>query len=128
MEQNGNGALVDSVPAPVMDPVGTQNKNEHLRIDAKRLFQKTREVKNCNKTGQFPTLMENDAYKSIMIEYAREITETFSRCQTRQADIELGIVDYVQIKSEIWDEKDETGLTELLAEQDTESEHCFTKS
>ena len=42
-------------------------------------------------------------------------------------DIELGIVDYVQIKSEIWDEKDDTGLTEFLAEQDTESELCFAK-
>ena len=39
MEQNGNGALVDSVPAPVTDPVATQDENEHLRIDAKRLFQ-----------------------------------------------------------------------------------------
>ena len=45
MEQNGNGALVDSVPAPVTDPVGTQNENEHLRIDAKRLFQKLRGLK-----------------------------------------------------------------------------------
>ena len=71
--------------------------------------------------------MEKDADKSIMIDYAREITETFSRCQTRQADIELGIVDYVQIKSEIWDENDDTGLKEFLAEQDTESELCFTK-
>ena len=80
------------------DPVGTED--EHLRIDAKRLFQKlrglkghlTREVKNCNtKIGQFRTLMEKDADKSIMIVYAREITETFSRCQNRQADIELGI-------------------------------------
>ena len=62
-----------------------------------------------------------------MIEYAREITETFSRCQTRQADIETGIMDYVQLKSEIWDENDDTGLTEFLAEQDTESELCFTK-
>ena len=42
--------------------------------------------------------MENDADKSIMIEYAREITETFSRFQTRQADIETGIMDYVQMK------------------------------
>ena len=69
MGQNGNGALVDSVPAPVTDPVGTQNENEHLRIDAKRLFQKlpgltrhlTREVKNCStKIVQFRTLMEKD--------------------------------------------------------------------
>ena len=107
MEQNRNGSLIDSVPAPVTDPVGTQNENEHHRIDTKRLFQKlrglkghlTREVKNCNtKIGQFRTLMENDADKSIMIEYAREITETFSRFQTRQADIETGIMDYVQMK------------------------------
>ena len=83
MEQNGNGSLIDSVPAPVTNPVGTQIENEHLRIITDRLFQKlhglkghlTREVKNCNtKIGQFRTLMENDADKSIMIEYAREIT------------------------------------------------------
>ena len=131
MEQNGNGALVDSVPALVTNPVGTQNENEHLRIDAKRLFQKlrglkghlTREVKNCiTIIGQFRTLMENDADKSIMIEYAREITETFSRCQTRQADIETGIEDYVQMKSEIWDVNDDNGLTELITKQDAESE------
>ena len=65
MGQNGNGALVDSVLAPVLDPVGTEH--EHLRVSAKRLFQKlrglkghlTQEVKNCNsKVGQFHTLME----------------------------------------------------------------------
>ena len=65
MGQNGNGALVDSILAPVTDPVGTED--EHLRINAKRLFQKlrglkghlTREVKNCNsKVGQFHTLIE----------------------------------------------------------------------
>ena len=32
MGQNGNGALVYSVPALVTDPVGTQNENEHLMI------------------------------------------------------------------------------------------------
>ena len=77
MEQNGNGALVDSVPAPVTDPVGTED--EHLRISADRIFQKlcglkghlTQEVKNCNsKIGQFRTLMEKDADKSIMIDWA----------------------------------------------------------
>ena len=119
MEQNGNGSLIDdSVPVPLT--VGTQIENEHLRISVDRILQKlrglkghlTREVKNCNsKIGQFRTLMEKDADKSIMIDWAREITEIFLRCHTRQGDIELGIVDYVQIKSEIWDEKDNTGLT-----------------
>ena len=90
------------------EPVGTED--EHLRVSAKRLFQKlhglkghlTREVKNCNsKVGKFHTLKEQGAAQSIMIEYAREITETFSRCQTRQTNIEKGIMDYVQLRSEI---------------------------
>ena len=34
MGQNGNGALVDSGLAPVMDPVGTED--EHLGVNAKR--------------------------------------------------------------------------------------------
>ena len=55
-----------------------------------------------------------------MIEYAREITETFSRCQIRQADIETGIVDYVQMKSEI-------RANRIHHWQDAESELHFTK-
>ena len=103
MGQNRN---IEPVLGPVLDPVGTEV--EHLRVSAKRLFQKlrglkghlTREVKNCtSKVGQFHTLMEQGAAQSIMIEYAREITETFSRCQTRQTDIEKGIVDFVEMKS-----------------------------
>ena len=43
MGQNGNGAIVDSVLAPVTDPVDTED--EHLRIDSKRLFQKLRGLK-----------------------------------------------------------------------------------
>ena len=52
----------------------------------------------------------------IMVEYAREIVENFSRCQTRQIEIEKGIVDYVQMKSEIWDINDDTGLTAFITE------------
>ena len=104
MGQNGNAAFVDSVLAPVPDPVDTED--EHLRVSAKRLFQKlcglkghlTREVKNCtSKVGQFHTLMEQGAAQpipanlQIMVEYAREILENFSRCQTRQ-----------QMKRESW--------------------------
>ena len=53
--------------------------------------------------------MENNADKTIVIKYAREITENFSRCQTRQVDIETGMVDSVQMKSEIWDVNDDNG-------------------
>ena len=36
-------------------------------------------------------------------------------------------MDYVQMKSEIWDINDDTGLTAFIAEQDVESDLCFTK-
>ena len=92
MGQNEN---IEPVLAPVLDPVGTAD--EHIRVSTKRLFQKlrglkghlTREVKNCNtKVGQFHTLMEQGAAQPIMVEYAREILENCSRCQTRQIEIE----------------------------------------
>ena len=54
----------------------------------------------------------------IMVEYAREILDNFVCCQTRQTDIEKGIVDFVQMRSEIWDIKDDTGLTAFIAERD----------
>ena len=78
--QNGNVAFVEPVLAPVLDPVDTED--EHLRVSAKRLFQKlrglkghlTREVKNCSsKVGQFHTLMEQGAAQSIT--FLRELTE-----------------------------------------------------
>ena len=97
--QNGN---IEPVLAPVLDQVDTED--EHIRVSAKRLFQKlcglkghlTREVKNCtSKVGQFHTLMEQGAAQpvpanlQIMVEYAREILENFARCQTRQIEIEM---------------------------------------
>ena len=39
MEQNGNGSLIDSVPVTVT--LGTQIENEHLWINANRLFKKS---------------------------------------------------------------------------------------
>ena len=36
-------------------------------------------------------------------------------------------MDYIQLKSEIWDVNDDNGLTEFITEQDAESELCFTK-
>ena len=119
--QNGN---VEPVPAPVMGQVDTED--EHIRANAKRLSQRlrglkghlTREVKNCtSKVGQFHTLMEQGADQpvpanfQIMVEYAREILDNFACCQTRQTEIEKRIVDYIQMKSEVWDINDNTGLT-----------------
>ena len=135
--QNGN---IEPVLAPVLGQVDTED--EHIRASAKRLFQillglkghLTREVKNCtSKVGQFHALMEQGATQpvpanlQIMVEYAREILENFARCQTRQIEIEKGIVDYVQMRSEVWDINDDTGLTAFIAEQDVESELCSTK-
>ena len=39
----------------------------------------------------------------------------------------MGIVDYIQMKSEIWDVNDDNGLTEFITEQDADSKLCFTK-
>ena len=62
-----------------------------------------------------------------MVEYAREILDNFVRCQTRQTEIEKGIVDFVQMRSKVWDINDDTGLTAFIAEQDLESDLYSTK-
>ena len=129
VDQNGN------VETPVTDQVDTED--EHIRANAKRLSQRlrglkghlTREVKNCiSKVEQFHTLMEQGATQPVpanlqmMVEYAGEILNNFVRCQTRQTEIEKGIVDFVQMRSEVWNINDDTGLTAFIAEQDLESD------
>ena len=116
--QNGN---IEPVLAPVMGQVDTED--EHIRANAKRLSQRlrglkghlTREVKNCiSKVEQFHTLMDQGtaqpANLQIMVEYACEILDNFARCQTRQTEIEKGIVDFVQMRLEVWDINDDTGI------------------
>ena len=117
--QSGN---IEPVLAPVMGQVDTED--EHIRANAKRLSQRvhglkghlTREVKNCiSKVEQFHTLMDQGAAQpvpanlQIMVEYAREILDNFVHCQTRQTEIEKGIVDFVQMRSEVWDINDDKG-------------------
>ena len=91
--QNGN---VETVTAPVTDQVDTED--EHIRANTKRLSERlrgltgnfTREVKNCiSKVEQFHTLMDATQPKSqLMAEYARDILDNFTGCQTRQAEVE----------------------------------------
>ena len=105
--QNGN---VENVAAPVTDQVDTEDV--HIRANERRLSQSlrglkghlTREVKNCiSKVEQFRTLMDaTQPQTQMMVEYARNILDNFTRCQTRQAEVEKGIVDLVQLKTEIW--------------------------
>ena len=130
--QNGN---VKNVAAPVTDQVDTEDVN--IRANARRLSQRvgglkghlTREVKNCiSKVEQFRTLMDAAQPKpQMMVEYARDILDNFTRCQARQTEIEKGIVDLVQMKTEIWDINEETGLTAFIAEQDAESDLYYSK-
>ena len=63
----------------------------------------------------------------MMVEYARDILDNFTRSQTRQAEVEKGIVDLVQMRTEVWDINDETGLTAFISEQDAESDLYYTK-
>ena len=63
----------------------------------------------------------------LMVEYARDILDNFTCCQTRQTEIEKGIVDFVQMRTEVWDINDETGLEAFISEQDAVSDLYYTK-
>ena len=63
----------------------------------------------------------------MMVEYIRNILDNFTRCQTRQAEVEKGIVDLVQLKTEVWDINDDTGLETFISQQDAESDIYYTK-
>ena len=88
-----------------------------------------REVKNCiYKVKRFRTLMDATQPKSqLMVEFASDILDHFTRCQTRQAEVEKGIVDLVQMRTEVWEINDESGLEAFISEQDAESDLYYTK-
>ena len=130
--QNGN---VKNVAELVTDQVDIQDVN--TRANANRLSQRlrslkghlTRKVKCCTqKIEQLRTMLDaSQSTSQMMVEYARNMLNNFICCQTRQAEIEKGIVDLVQLRTEVWDINDETGLEAFISEQDTESELYYTK-
>ena len=132
MGQNGN---VKVVAETLTDQVDVQdiNTRANANILSRRLRSLkgllTREVKYCTqKVEQFRTLIDTTQPKSqLMVEYARDILDNFTCCQARQTEIEKGIVDLVQMKTEIWDINEETGLTAFIAEQDAESDLYYAK-
>ena len=130
--QNGN---VENVAEPVMDQVDIQDVN--TRANANRLSQRlhslkghlTRKVKCCTqKIEQLRTMLDaSQSTSQMMVEYARNMLDHFICCQTRQAEIEKGIVDLVQLRTEVWDVNDETGLDTFISQQDAESDIYYTK-
>ena len=130
--QNGN---VENVAAPVTDQVDTQDV--HTRANARRLSQRlrglkghlTREVKYCTqKVEHFHTLMDAaQPQTQMMVEFARNILDNLTRCQTKQAEVEKGLVELVKLKTEIWDINDDTGLETFIAQMDAESDIYYTK-
>ena len=129
--QNGN---VETMATPIqtkwthkMYTLG-QTQEDYLKgyVDKGALDEGSK--KYISKVEQFRTLMDAAQPKSqLMVEYARDILDNFTRCQTRQTEIEKGIVDLVQMKTEIWDINEETGLIAFIAEQDVESDLYYTK-
>ena len=109
--QNGN---VETVAEPVTDQVDIQDVN--TRANANRLSQRlrslkghlTRKVKYCTqKIEQLRTMLDaSQSTSQMMVEYARNMLDHFICCQTRQAEIEKGIVDLVQLRTEVWDVND----------------------
>ena len=63
----------------------------------------------------------------MMVEYARNILDNYTRCQTKQAEVEKGLVELVELKTEIWDINDDTGLETFIAQIDSESDIYYTK-
>ena len=119
----GQNRNVEVVAEPVTDQVDVQDIN--TKANANRLSRRlrslkgllTREVTYCTKkVEQFRTLMDATQPKSqMMVEYARNMLNNFICCQTRQAEIEKGIVDLVQLRTEVWDVNDETGLETFIS-------------
>ena len=109
--QNGN---VETVAEPVTDQVDIQDVN--TRANANRLSQRLRslkghltgKVKCCTqKIEQLRTMLDaSQSTSQMMVEYARNMLNNFICCQTRQAEIEKGIVDLVQLRTEVWDVND----------------------
>ena len=63
----------------------------------------------------------------MMVEYARYILDNYTRCQTKHAEVEKGLVDLVQLRTTVWDINDETGLEAFIFAQDAESDLYYTK-
>ena len=61
----------------------------------------TREVKYCTqKVEHFHTLMDaTQPQTQMMVEYARDILDNYTRCQTKHAEVEKGLVELVKLKT-----------------------------
>ena len=58
----------------------------------------------------------------MMVEYACDIMDNYTRCQAKHAEVEKGLVDLVKLKTEILDINDDTGLDTFINGIDTESD------
>ena len=113
---NKNGNVEEA--EPVADQVDVQDIN--TRANASRLTRRlrslkgllTREVNYCNeKVEHFLTLMAATQPQTQMtIEYYSNLLDTYARCQAKHLEVEEGFADLVELKTEIWDINDETGL------------------
>ena len=107
VDENRN---VKVLAEPVTVQVDVQDIN--TKANANRLSRRlhslkgllTKEVTYCTqKVKHFRTLMDaTQPQTQMMVEYARNILDNFTRCQTKQAELEEGLVELVELKTEIW--------------------------